>query len=318
MYIKRLKIESKDKIIRDIQFKNGLNLIVDNTPINLKTETGNNVGKTTVLKLIDFCLGGKADKITKDKESKNTLYNIKDFLINEEVVITLIISNSFTTDKNDIVIRRNFLNRNKKILEINGEKLTQNGEKLFINKLSFLLFGERLGDKPSLRSLLAHSIRYSDERISNTLRMLNNHTTLSEYETLFLFMFGFKSLDRTELIKKLKSEENFINKLIGDKDKIQLELQLNMIESNIEKLLLEKDNLVINKNYEYNIQQINLYKLEINKIYSKISELELRKELLYETKNELEQSYSDVSIELIKNMYDQATKFNLTNIQKKL
>ena len=69
MYIRRLILRSKNTEIRDIKFGNGLNLIVDNTPINFKTETGNNVGKTTVLQLIDFCLGGKEEKIIHDKES---------------------------------------------------------------------------------------------------------------------------------------------------------------------------------------------------------------------------------------------------------
>jgi Uncharacterized protein conserved in bacteria len=37
----------------------GLNLIIDSEEV---IETGNGVGKTTVLKIIDFCLGGKAKK----------------------------------------------------------------------------------------------------------------------------------------------------------------------------------------------------------------------------------------------------------------
>ena len=57
MYIKRLKITNNDGLIRDIQFHNGLNLIVDDTPSDTHTDTGNSVGKTTVLRLVDFCLG---------------------------------------------------------------------------------------------------------------------------------------------------------------------------------------------------------------------------------------------------------------------
>ena len=56
MFIKSLKIYNDNGVIRNIQFHKGLNLIVDNTP-DTQTNTGNNVGKTTVLRLIDFCLG---------------------------------------------------------------------------------------------------------------------------------------------------------------------------------------------------------------------------------------------------------------------
>ncbi|WP_237719172.1 hypothetical protein [Mycoplasma mycoides] len=83
MFIKRLKISTPNQVIRDLEFKKGLNLIVDNTPINDLTQTGNNVGKTTVLKLISFCLAGKADDIYKGIESKTTNDIVKDFLINQ-------------------------------------------------------------------------------------------------------------------------------------------------------------------------------------------------------------------------------------------
>ena len=57
MFIEKLKISTKYETIREMTFHTGMNLIIDNTPLtaDLKS-TGNNVGKTTVLKLI-FCNG---------------------------------------------------------------------------------------------------------------------------------------------------------------------------------------------------------------------------------------------------------------------
>ena len=54
LFFKQLKISTFGNIIRDIPFHKGINLIVDES---VDQVTGNNVGKTTVLKLIDFCLG---------------------------------------------------------------------------------------------------------------------------------------------------------------------------------------------------------------------------------------------------------------------
>ena len=59
MFIKKLIISSPSEIIREIDFYSGLNLIIDDTPAEDTKSTGNNVGKTTVLKLVDFCLGAK-------------------------------------------------------------------------------------------------------------------------------------------------------------------------------------------------------------------------------------------------------------------
>ncbi|MET3941986.1 uncharacterized protein YydD (DUF2326 family) [Paenibacillus sp. PvP094] len=58
MYLKELIISSYSEIIRKIEFHLGANLIVDETIGKSDLETGNNVGKTTVLALIDYCLGG--------------------------------------------------------------------------------------------------------------------------------------------------------------------------------------------------------------------------------------------------------------------
>ena len=75
MFIENLKISTKNEIIRDMKFYRGMNLIIDNTPLteNLKL-TGNNVGKTTVLKLINFCLGGEGKDIYTDEENRNKVY----------------------------------------------------------------------------------------------------------------------------------------------------------------------------------------------------------------------------------------------------
>ena len=94
MFIESLKIENGKKIIREILFHKGLNLIIDETITDDKKKSGNNVGKTTVLRLIDFCLGGKGENIFKDPEFKskgNTL--IEEFLKSNEVLVTLTLTN---------------------------------------------------------------------------------------------------------------------------------------------------------------------------------------------------------------------------------
>ena len=73
MFLKSLLISTPTKIIREIKFHKGLNLIVDDTPSS-ETSTGNNVGKTTILKLIDFCLGRDGSVIYKDPENKREEY----------------------------------------------------------------------------------------------------------------------------------------------------------------------------------------------------------------------------------------------------
>ena len=124
MYIKKLVIrnQKEEKNIREIDFKPGVNLIVDISEITNLQDTGNDVGKTTVLRLINYCLGGKADEIYKNKESKNSINStVKNFLIDKEVLIILTLCKNFNNPAADIVVQRNFLKgKKKKICTINN------------------------------------------------------------------------------------------------------------------------------------------------------------------------------------------------------
>lgn len=119
MYIKNLKITNKEGVIRDIDFHNGLNLIVDNTPSDNQTETGNSVGKTTVLRLVDFCLGKDPKSIYTDpSDSKSIDNDVKHFLIDSNVVVELTLTRNW--NKDDYVICRDFAANKKAIRKING------------------------------------------------------------------------------------------------------------------------------------------------------------------------------------------------------
>ncbi|MED1068053.1 MULTISPECIES: DUF2326 domain-containing protein [Bacillus subtilis group] len=313
MYLKELKIESRDKVVREIQFHFGTNLIVDETKNESAIETGNNIGKTTVLALIDYCLGGSPEQIYKDPESNKIIDFVKDYLIDNEILITLKLKRELLDEKSkEITIERNFLQRNKKIMRINGENL--NG-KDFEEKLSALIIGERETNKPGIRHIFAHNIRYKDERINKTLKVLNRFTTNIEYETLYLYMFGLPVLDRTSLMKKLKVEQKFKERIEKKQAKPELKLQIDIVKDNIKKLEENKRNLNINEKYEEDLQELNSAKYKISKISSRVSELSLRRELLKETEQELKQDISDIDLVGLRELYSVAKK-SVNDIQK--
>lgn len=316
MFLKELKIESRDKVIREIPFHLGTNLIVDETQNENEIETGNNIGKTTVLALIDYCLGGDPEQIYKDPESKKIIDFVKDYLVDKEILITLKLKRDLLDEKSgEVTIERNFLQRNKKIMKINGENLTKNNGKDFEEKLSALIIGERENNKPGIRQIFAHNIRYKDERINNTLKVLNRYSTNVEYETLYLYMFGLPVSDRTYLMKKLKIEQNFKARLEKKQAIPELELQIDIVKDNIKNLEVKKRNLNINEKYEEELQVLNSTKYKISKISSKISELSLRKELLKETEYELKQDTADVDLDELRELYSVAKK-SVNEIQK--
>lgn len=62
MYLRYINITNIEGTVRTVRFQPGLNLIVDEA-CDDDTGTGNNVGKTTLLNLIAYCLGGPAKAV---------------------------------------------------------------------------------------------------------------------------------------------------------------------------------------------------------------------------------------------------------------
>ena len=318
MFLKILLINYGDgTIIRQINFHSGLNLIVDETFASSGKETGNNVGKTTVLKLVDFCLGAKPKGIYSDQENKRNEYKlVKDFLIENRVCITLILKDDLADETSrEVVIARNFLSRKNKIQKIDGINKTDED---FERTLTDLLFPGHYGKKPTFRQIIAHNIRYEDVSINNTLKNLNRYTKDDEYETLYLFLFGCdfeKGDSKQELRALIDIEEKFQRRLESEQTKSAYEAALNIIETEISEFERKKASLNLNPYFEADLDKLNKIKYQINLTSSEIGRLELRKELILEAEKDLQESKSNIDLQLLKQIYEQATTL-VPGIQK--
>jgi len=240
MFLKQLLIESKEGTIRDIAFHKGINLILDYTDQNNKTKSGNNVGKTTVLKLVDFCFGGKPQEIYLDPEFKQPNVEVENFLKDEEVIITLTLGEDLDSNTNTLTIRRNFLSRAQKIQEINGENETS--DKNFQAKLKELIFNSK-EIKPTFRQIIAKNIRDDANRVKNTLKVLHTTTKQEEYESLYLFWLGVvvdSGERKQQLLSLQKTEENLQKRLKKEKSLPQINQSLILINKEIENLKRKK------------------------------------------------------------------------------
>ncbi|WP_051360596.1 hypothetical protein [Desulfuromonas sp. TF] len=288
MFLKSLTISSHGEIIREIPFHNGINLIVDETPNLHGTETGNNVGKTTVLMLVDFCLGGDAKQIYTDPEHRKQEYKlVKDFLFDNEVVVTLVLKADLAEeDSREFRIDRNFLPRKRKIQKINGENKT---DEEFEKELTDLLFPCHFGKKPTFRQIISHNIRYKDLSITSTLKTLDRYTSDAEYETLYLFLLGcdFAHGDtKQELLTQIRLEENFKARLERNQTKSTYETALAILEVEIETLNRRRSNFNLNENFEADLDRLNQVKYQINLVSSEIGRLNIRRDLIEEARNE--------------------------------
>jgi uncharacterized protein YydD (DUF2326 family) len=317
MFLKTLKIENGDSLIREIPFHTGINLIVDDTHTSDKKESGNNVGKTTVLRLIDFCLAGKGENIYKDSEFKDKSNNdiIEKFLKENNIIITLILKDDLDiTSSKEITIRRNFLSRKLKILEIDGEEY---GNDEFPKKLKGIIFNSR-NLKPTFRQIISKNIRDEKNRLQNTVKVLHPTTTMEEYEALYLFWLGIPSdnSDRKQkILSQIKIEENLQKRLRKESNYSRIEQALIIINRNISELEEKKNSFNLNENFEKDLEELNVAKKEINKLSTQISQLQLRKELVLESKLELEKEIVEVNTDQIQSLYNEA-KVLIPDLQK--
>lgn len=320
MFIKSLTISSEAQIIREITFRKGMNLIIDETPedeIADGTETGNSVGKTTVLQLIDFCLGGNPKGIYVDPDSKkeeNVV--VKEFLKDNKILITLVLKEDLDIEEStEIIIQRNFLARAQIVRRINGKNYTEDEFEL---ELLNLIFPNHKTEKPTFRQIISHNIRYKDENINSTLRTLDKYTSDAEYETLHLFMLGIdfgKGNEKQNLIAKLKQEDSFRTRLEKSQTKTAYETTLALIETDIEKLNLRKANFNLNENFEADLDKLNQIKYLLNKTSSELSNLKIKRDIIIEAEEDLKSNFSDIDVQQLQAIYQQATQ-RIEGIQK--
>ena len=301
-------------MIREIPFHKGINLIVDDSDGQI---TGNSVGKTTVLKLVDFCLGAKPKIIYEDPENKKEIYTlVKDYLIENKISVFLHLTEDIDDEQaRSVVIERNFLSRKKIVRKIDGESLT---ESEFEDKLTELFFPLQLGKKPTFRQIISHNIRYSDLSVSNTLKTLDQYTSDAEYETLYLFMLGCdssKGSNKQEILQKIQQENVFKKRLEKVQTKSAYEAALALIEFEIKDLDKKKSALNINENFEEDLNSLNKLRYEINLMSSEIGKLNIRKDLIEETKEELSSTVSNIDLSQLGLIYKQAHS-NIASLQK--
>jgi uncharacterized protein YydD (DUF2326 family) len=291
-----------------------MNLIVDEGENQV---TGNSVGKTTVLKLIDFCFGADKRSIYADPENKRQeCRTVRDFLVNEKILITLVLSRSVKNMTDDITIERNFPSSRQEAIRRINER--QYAEKDFEPALQRLIFPDLAAKHPSFRQIISHNFRYRDESLNNTLKTLNKYAPDVVYETLYLYLFGcdFDKADaKQDVFAYLQQEETFRKRLEKNQTKTGYETTLALVEGEIERLNERKSDFSLNENFESDLQELNRLKYEVNKLSSDILALNIRKDLIVETREELSSGITNMEIEPLRVIYTQA-KNNISAIHK--
>lgn len=307
MFIKHLIIANNDGLIRRIDFHLGMNLIVDDT--KEKTEmSGNNVGKTTVLRLIDYCLGADAKPIYTATDGR-TFLKVKEFLEETEVYVEACFVSTFVKGKEyQVVVRRNFLKRAKALNEVNGKNYMPQDYSV---ALQMALWGVKTSN-PTFQQIISHSIRIDRSRQEQPLQTLGKRNEVL-YETLYLYLFGLYEEfceAKQALRKKLSKEYSFIRRLEKESDPLStLRNKLRKVETAIKALNEKKEALIVNPDFEADLEKQVLIKRALTQLAMRQNNLELRRRLIEDAVSEMREIKPQVQAEEVKMIYQQANAF---------
>lgn len=316
MFLRELLITTGQGVeIRKVVFKNGVNIILGKQDQNNNGST-NNLGKTTLLRCIDFCLGaGSLEEIYADKEFKQAANEeVKSFLTEVEPIFILKISSSF--DSKDFIVIKREVDLNLKTDRIknfiNDEEISNT---VFRNiKLKEIFFGSD-EEKPTFRQLIGKFIRKNETSINKIIRYANANTSDSEYEKIYFFLMGLDSpgllTDKKSLEKDLKDNKTKLKILLKDNSEISaLEQRLYVIDKQLDKLKRLRDEFKIDTEHKKEEESLNKIQLSLQKIESEIASLELKKKIDLERQTELEDEQVSIDSVSLKYLYDEANYFN--------
>lgn len=310
MFLKSLRISNDAGVIRLIKFHAGLNLVVDETPVGVSSETGNNVGKTTVLRLIDFCLGSNPREIYTDPENNRVEHTeVKQFLIDTRVLVTLTLGVSVDgRPEEDVVIERNFLQRGQHVRRINGVPRTEEAFEAF---LTDHLSPGHYGKKPTFPQVISHNIRYKDQSVSNTLKTLHKYTRDDEYETLHLFMLGCDTSQgnlKQALSAQLRTETTFKNRLESKQTKSAYEASLAFQRAEIEVLQEKMATFKASTTLEADVRELGDVKYRASALSAELARLTLRRDLVVEAVHDTRVNRSDVDPDQLRALYEDVSE----------
>ena len=315
MFLRELLITTGQGVeIRKVVFKNGVNIILGKQDQNNNGST-NNLGKTTLLRCIDFCLGAESlEEIYADKEFKQNNEEVKSFLTEVKPIFILKISSSF--DSKDFISIKREVDLNLKTDRIknfiNGEKISNSDFKNI--KLKEIFFGSD-EEKPTFRELIGKFIRKNETSINQIIEYAGPYFKDSQYEKVYFFLMGLDSpgllTNKISIEKNLKDYKTKLRNLGRNNSEVSaLKQDFFLISNDLDKLKRLRDEFKIDTEHKKEEEELNKTQLSLQKIESEIASLELKKKINLERQTELKNKQVSVDTVSLKYIYDEANYFN--------
>ncbi|WP_342558596.1 DUF2326 domain-containing protein [Metasolibacillus sp. FSL K6-0083] len=295
------------EVIRSIGFNlNGLNLVVDKTT-DLKQDTGNSVGKSTLIQIIDICLNASGvSKLYKNREAQGENIIIKNLLEENKVQATLEIING----NNKYKFTRSLYSRGPRYF--NDIKVKESDYESHLKEVLF----NSVEPKPSFRQLISKFVRTDDIQLNNVIYYLTS-TSYVVYEAIYFFLLKINSEDIVserqvyeEKLKKLKNKKEVYDKDSNLPSLDQIEQGILFIESEIKELSEQRSKIDYFEQYKIDMDEKTEINNKIDSIKNQIDLLEFERNTVIQSLEMVKKNKADIDIKRIKEIYQDAKVFN--------
>lgn len=292
---------------REIKFNSeGLNLIVDNTKNN-SDESGNSVGKTTAVKIIDLCLGAKSVReLYYDPDTKSENVIIKDYLTTSKVQAELILKH----EEMYFSIKRDLFKNGKRYFDNEIYPIED-----FNNKVKYLLF--HLNEQyPTLRQLIPKFVRVSNVSEERMIKYLPMMTTNNAYDTIYSFLFQVLGADFISERNSLNEELSLCNKsiaLLKSNTNIisinSIEQKLALIEESIKELVAKRTQLSYIEEYKTELSEKRDISIRLANLQQSSEFLKLEIDIIEQNLLKLNEDKSKIDMKLLEKIYTESAVF---------
>lgn len=272
MQLIKLSVFDGSEEIRTITFKEGMNIIT-----NLG-ETGNQIGKSTSLRALAFCLGGKAEPLWKDPDNNKVNEKVKKFLTKGDLRFELTLKISSITHRITRVLSNKVGARETIATSSTIDGIEYKTATAFIRELPRLFGYTR--EQPKFNSIRSKFFRINRSTSNNTLKYLNAFTTNNEYDLIYAYLFDFEFIDSVRQINlievEIQIEESRVKTLLGGAELESRLEEIEKIDYKISNLQVKEDEYELLDSQNYAIAELRESRRSVAALTSRIVNLETK------------------------------------------
>ncbi|MDF4307245.1 hypothetical protein ACEV9B_21475 [Vibrio parahaemolyticus] len=304
MQLIKLIVRDGSNVIRECDFNSGLNIVTN------VGEHGNQVGKSTVLRIINFCLGSNGVSIWNDPESKQVNDDIYNYVTKGGVYFELSLKLSAESDDITNIVRtiEKPKSRLKRISWINEEKYTsQKAFELAIQNTLNVSYS-----KPNYKTLKNRLFRVRKEVASSPLKYDNIYTSDDDYRVIYSYLFGFSAHDKIKLEYKykvdLKSLDSREIALKNGKDISEYHLDIENCQRLISKLRSQEKMFDFSSVHTDKLKELTQIREGISSSSSNLYNLETQRDFSKRTIEQYIDKKTEVDVALLSSIYNEASE----------